>query len=95
MFKVAEEPVKIRRDEIKDYVEDPTFLTLLTYYNWVKLWGLPHGGGWADLPCDVLDGITAIELEARALESESMEASTNNSKTSNLSSSNQDTFKRR
>jgi hypothetical protein len=96
VFKVADEPVKVRRDEVKDYVEDPTFLNLLTYYNWTKLWGLPHGGGWADLPCDVLDGITAIELEARAIEAESIEASNPNSKKTTLSSSsNQDAFKRR
>ena len=73
LFKIGDEPVKIRRDEIKKYVDDPTFLTILAYYNWIKLWGMPYGSGWADLPVDVLDGITAIEIEAKSIEAEEFE----------------------
>lgn len=70
MFKIGDEPVKIRRDEVKKYVEDQTFCTILAYYNWIKLWGMPYGTGWAELPVDVLDGITALEIEAKAMEAE-------------------------
>ena len=73
MFNIGDESVSIRRDEIKKYVDDPVFLTILAYYNWIKLWGMPHGSGWADLPVDVLDGITAIEIEAKAMEAEEMD----------------------
>ena len=73
LFKIGDEPVKIRRDEIKKYIDDPVFLTILAYYNWIKLWGMPYASGWADLPVDVLDGITAIETEARAIEAEQLE----------------------
>ena len=52
------------------YVNNPTFLYLLQVYNMTKLWGLPHGGGWADEPADIMNGLTAIELEARAIEHE-------------------------
>lgn len=38
-----------------------------------KLWGMPNGNGWANEPVEVLEGITALELEAKALEAEHYE----------------------
>ena len=35
---------------------------------------MPDGDGWADMPIDVLEGITALELESKSMESEAMEA---------------------
>ena len=59
------------------YVNNPTFLYLLQVYNMTKLWGLPHGGGWADEPADIMNGLTAIELEARDICRERMAATQN------------------
>ena len=73
VFKIEDEPVSIRRDEIKKYVEDEYFLRILYIYNMTKLWGLPHGGGWADEPEDVIEGITALEMEAKALDAAAYE----------------------
>jgi hypothetical protein len=36
----------------------------------VKLWGMPNGKGWAEEDKNVIEAITALELEAKALESE-------------------------
>lgn len=83
LFKIGDEPVSIRRDEISKYVEDPLFLTILSYYNMTKLWGMPNGNGWANEPVDMLEGITALEMEAKAIEAEMYEEATskNNPKT--------------
>ena len=83
VFKIGDEPVSIRRDEISKYVEDPLFLTILSYYNMTKLWGMPNGDGWANEPVDMLEGITALEMEAKAIEAEMYESATskNNPKT--------------
>ena len=61
------------RKDVKKYLEDPEFIVALEYYNYTKLWGLPNGQGWANEPCDVLDAITALELEAKAIEQEALE----------------------
>lgn len=82
MFKIDDEPVSIRRDEIKKYVDDEYFLRILYIYNMTKLWGLPHGGGWANEPIDVIEGISALEMEARALEAEAYENVNKNKPTS-------------
>jgi len=50
----------------------------LEYYNYTKLWGLPNGQGWANEPCDLLEAITALELEAKAIEQEALEKHGNN-----------------
>lgn len=71
------EEVLVRRDEVAGYVNDPTFLYILQVYNMTKLWGLPHGGGWADEPADIMNGLTAIELEARAIEYEEIKNGSN------------------
>ena len=39
---------------------------------------MPDGDGWADMPIDVLEGITALELESKSMESEAMEAHSSN-----------------
>ena len=67
------EPVIVTRDEVKKYVDNPEFLDALSLYNYTKLWGMPNGNGWANEPIDLLDAITALELEARALEREEIE----------------------
>jgi hypothetical protein len=33
---------------------------------------MPNGNGWANEPTDILDGITAMELEAKTIEHEEM-----------------------
>jgi len=81
VFKIGDEPVSIRRDEIKKYVEDPYFLNILSYYNMTKLWGMPNGNGWANEPVDMLEGITALEMEAKAIEAEMYETTSNKPKT--------------
>ena len=70
VMKVGEEGVVVRRDEVSGYVNDPQFNYLLSVYQYVKLWGMPNGNGWANEPTDVLDGITALEIEAKTIESE-------------------------
>lgn len=68
------EAIVVTRAEVKTYVENPLFLQALQYWNYTKLWGMPHGnGGWAEEPEDVLRAITAIELESKAMESEEIE----------------------
>lgn len=76
------EEVLVRRDEVAGYVNDPTFLYILQVYNMTKLWGLPHGGGWADEPADIMNGLTAIELEARAIEYEEIKNGSNSTSNS-------------
>jgi len=67
------EPVCVTRAQVDDYVSDPAFIRILAIYNYTKLWGLPNGCGWANEPLDVLEGITALELESRKIEQEEME----------------------
>lgn len=67
------EPVKVRRDEVKRYVEDPIFLYYLEIYHYTKLWGLPNGKGWAHEPIGVLTAISAFEIESKEIEAEEME----------------------
>lgn len=68
------EPVKVKRKEIRGYVENPEFQVALEYYHYTKLWGMPNGQGWANVPHTLLAAITALEIEAKALEHEEMEA---------------------
>jgi hypothetical protein len=56
-------------------LEDPTFAYYLMVFQYTKLWGLPHGQGWANEPSDILEAITALELEQREIESDMMEES--------------------
>ena len=67
------EMVKVTRDEVAGYVNDPVFSQMLQYWNYSKLWGMPNGHGWANESIDILEGITAIEMETRAIEAEAME----------------------
>ena len=62
--------VVVRRDEVDGYVNDPQFNYFLSVYQYVKLWGMPNGNGWANEPVEILDGITALEIEAKTIESE-------------------------
>jgi hypothetical protein len=64
--------VLVTRDEVSAYVDDPEFLYFLSVYQYTKLWGMPNGNGWANEPTDILDGITALEIEAKTIESEMM-----------------------
>lgn len=63
----------VSRKEVSEYVNDPVFIYMIGVYNYVKLWGMPNGNGWANEPIEILEGITAIELEAKMLEQEEME----------------------
>lgn len=63
----------VSRKEVSEYVNDPVFIYMIGVYNYVKLWGMPNGNGWANEPVEILEGITAIELEAKMLEQEEME----------------------
>jgi hypothetical protein len=64
------EPVIVRRDEVKSYVEDPIFLYYLEIYHYTKMWGLPNGRGWAHEPMNVLVAISALEVESREMDNE-------------------------
>jgi len=68
------EPVIVTRAEVSGYVNNPVFLQMLEYWHYTKLWGMSNGHGWANEPMDVLQGITFIELEAKAIEAESLES---------------------
>lgn len=72
-MEVDGEAIVVRRDEVKKYVNDPEFLVALNYWHYTKLWGLPNGQGWANEPLDVLEAITAIELETKTIEALEME----------------------
>jgi len=67
----------VLRKDLKGYVEDPYFGYMMSVYNYTKLWGMPNGNGWANEPLDILEGITALELEAKAIEYEEMEEARN------------------
>ena len=71
--KINDEPVIVTRREVASYINDPFFIYILGVYNYTKLWGLPNGRGWANEPVDILEGITALELEARAIEHEELD----------------------
>jgi len=74
------EPVAVRRDEVLGKVTDPVFQDALSIYQLTKLWGSPNGNGWANEPIEVLEAITALELEAKALEHEELENARNGGK---------------
>lgn len=70
--KFGEEEVLVTRDEVHEYTNSPEFQYFLSIYQYTKLWGMPNGNGWANEPTDILDGITALELEAKAIEYETL-----------------------
>lgn len=74
------EEVVVTRDEVKGYVENPEFLQALDLWHKTKLWGMPNGSGWANEPQEVLDAITALELESKAIEAEEIERAKNESR---------------
>jgi hypothetical protein len=83
--KIGNEDVLVTRDEVDGFVNDPEFNYFLSVYQYTKLWGMPNGVGWANEPTDILDGITALEVEAKAIEYEEM---TKDNKPSSASSLN-------
>ena len=38
---------------------------------------MSNGDGWANEPCEILEGITALELEAKAIEHDELEEARN------------------
>lgn len=70
-IKIGDEDVIVTRKEVAGYISDPPFQHYLSAYQYTKLWGLPNGSGWANEPFDLLEGITALEMEARLIENES------------------------
>lgn len=72
--RINEEDVIVTRNEVAGYVNDPEFLYFLNVYQYIKLWGLPNGTvGWANEDAYVMDGITALELEAKKIEHDEYE----------------------
>lgn len=69
-----EEIIKVTRDDVKKYVEDPVFLYYLNVYNMIKLWDrFPNGEiGWANEDCYMMDAITALEIEQREIEQDAI-----------------------
>lgn len=78
------EPVIIRRRDVREYVEDPVFLYALQVYQYVKLWGMPNGGGWAEEDAFILEAITAIEIENNKIEAEQYESISSGGNSSNI-----------
>lgn len=68
--------VIIRADEVANYC-DETFYSALEKWALTKMWGMPHGGGWAEEPVDFIDAITTLESEQNAIEAEEIEKKTN------------------
>lgn len=62
--------VIVTNDEVKGYVNDPSFGFYLQCWQYTKLWGTLD---WREWPIDILEGMTAIECETKAIESEEME----------------------
>ena len=81
------EVIKVTRREVKQYVDSPVFMFYLEVYNYVKLWGMPNGRGWANEPCTTMEAITALEIESRAIEREEIESHGNSTGTTNPPSS--------
>ena len=61
-------------------VTDPLFQNALSIYSYTKLWGMPNANGWANEPIEVLEAITAIELEAKTMEHKELEEARNGGK---------------
>lgn len=74
------EPVSVKRKDVKGMVTDPVFLDALSIHSYTKLWGMPNANGWANEPIELLEAITAIELEAKAMEHEELENARNGGK---------------
>jgi hypothetical protein len=74
------EPVRVKRKDILGMVTDPVFQEALSIYQLTKLWGMPNANGWTNEPIEVLEAITAIELEAKAMEHEELENARNGGK---------------
>lgn len=68
--KINDEDVVVLWDEVKGYVECPIFGYILGVYNYTEIWGLPNGNsnGWTNEPVEILEGITALKLESKAIE---------------------------
>lgn len=66
--KFGDEVIKVRWRDVKQYVENPAFEYYLSVYQIVKLWGFPNAVGWANEDCNLIDAITALEIEQREIE---------------------------
>lgn len=66
--KIGDENILVKRKDVEGYVNSPEFIYYLSVYQYVKLWGMPNGNGWANEPCNVLEAITALEIEQREIE---------------------------
>ena len=58
-------------------MNDPSFGFYLDCWQKTKLWGGINGKGWAEWPLDILDAVTILEYESKAIESEEMEKARN------------------
>jgi len=77
----GDDVVYVTHNDVKGYIENEQFQYILSVYQYVKLWGMPNGNGWANEPCEILDGITALEIESKSIEAEAY--SEHSSRTSN------------
>lgn len=68
----GDESVYVTHDDVRGYIENQEFQYILSVYQYTKLWGMPNGQGWANEPSEILDGITALEIEAKLIEAEAM-----------------------
>jgi hypothetical protein len=69
-IKVNDENVIVTRDEVKGYMDNPEFGFYLQCWQYTKLWNTLD---WRYWPIDILEGMSAIEYETKAIESEEME----------------------
>jgi hypothetical protein len=69
-MKIDDKNIVVTRDEVKGYVNDPSFGFYLQCWQYTKLWGTLD---WRNWPVDILEGMTAIEYETKAIEAEEME----------------------
>ena len=76
--KIGDDNILVKRKDVEGYVNSPEFTYYLSVYQYVKLWGMPNGNGWANEPCNVLEAITALEIEQREIEHDLIPDSTKN-----------------
>jgi hypothetical protein len=72
-MKVDDKNVIVTNDEVKGYVNNPSFGFYLQCWQYTKLWGGVNGKGWGEWPTDILEAVTIIEYESKAIESEEIE----------------------
>lgn len=65
----------MKADEVKEYCNE-YFFSCLDRWILTKMWGLAHGGGWADEPLEYILAISILESEQNKMEKEDMDRRT-------------------